>query len=83
MYTVESLVQAMLKSDNQTILMLGNQANNNEITDRVRDFIACLSKEERVVISQRLEKILSNCYFHITPALEKLSKQELFYLKES
>ena len=83
MYTVESLVQAMLKSDIQTILMLGNQANNNEITDKVRDYIACLSKEEREIISKRLEKILNHCYFQVTPAFEKLSKQELFYLKES
>ena len=83
METVESLVQAMLKSDNETILMLGNQANSNEITDKVRDYIACLSKEEQEIISKRLEKILNHCYFQVTPAFEKLSKQELFYLKES
>ena len=63
--------------------MLGNQANNNEITDLVRGKISTLPIEDQIIIAKRLEQILEDCYFDVTPDLDKLSDEELFYLKES
>ncbi len=78
---INKLVEAMLTSDEKTISMLGNQANSNEITDLVRAKISSLSLEEQMVIAERLEQILETCYFD--DGADKLSSQELFYLKES
>ncbi len=80
---INLLVDAMLTSNERTISMLGNQANNNEITDLVRARISSLPAEDQVIISRRLEQILEDCYFDITSNLDKLSEEELFYLKES
>ena len=78
---INKLVDAMLTSDEKTISMLGNQANSNEITDLVRAKISSLSLEEQMVIAERLEQILKACYFD--DSVDRLSSQELFYLKES
>lgn len=80
---INQLVEAMLTSNERTIAMLGNQANNNEITDLVRGKISTLPIEDQIIIAKRLEQILEDCYFDVTPDLDKLSDEELFYLKES
>lgn len=43
---INQLVEAMLTSNERTIAMLGNQANNNEITDLVRGKISTLPIED-------------------------------------
>lgn len=80
---ISELVDAMLTSNEQTIKMLKDQANSNEITDLVRAKISSLSLEEQAIIAKRLEQILEDCYFNITSDFDKLSNEELFYLKES
>ena len=83
MTDVNLLVNAMLTNSDEVIMLLGNKANNNEITDAVRDSIRSLSSEDQKIITKRLEKILYDCYFDMSSELEKLSTRELFYLKES
>lgn len=83
MIDVDGIVTAMLNSDEEVIRVLGNQPNNNEITNLVREKIAKLSKPEQEKIAKRLEDILYHCYFHPTDELKSLSDQKLFYLKEN
>lgn len=83
MTDVNLLVNAMLTNSDEVIMLLGNKANNNEITDAVRDSIRSLSSEDQMIITKRLEQILYDCYFDMSSELEKLSTRELFYLKES
>ena len=83
MIDVDGIVTAMLNSDEEVIRVLGNQPNNNEITDLVREKIAKLSKPEQEKIAKRLEDILYHCYFHPADVLKSLSDQKMFYLKEN
>ena len=46
MADVNLLVNAMLTNSDEVIMLLGNKANNNEITDAVRDSIRSLSSED-------------------------------------
>ena len=83
MNDIDALVRAMINSDYDTILLLGKKSTGNKITDEVRKNISSLSKENQAIISKRLERILYDSYFNRTEELDKLSKEELFYLKES
>lgn len=83
MNDINLLINAMLTNTEETINLLGNHINNNEITDAVRDEIASLSNDNQAKIVHRLEQILYDCYFDMTPKLESLDEDNLFYLKES
>lgn len=82
MTDVNLLVNAMLTNSDEVIILLKKVAHNNEITDNVRESIRSLSSEDQKRITKRLEQILYDCYFDMTPILTKLSAKELFYLKE-
>ena len=58
--------------------MLGNQANNNEITDLVRGKISTLPIEDQIIIAKRLEQILEDCYFDVTPDLDNYLMKNYF-----
>lgn len=83
MNNVDLLINAMLTNTDETITLLGSHVNGNETTDTVRKEIASLSNDNQAKIAHRLEQILYDCYFDITPKLESLSEDNLFYLKES
>ena len=57
MTDVNLLVNAMLTNSDEVIMLLGNKANNNEITDAVRDSIRSLSSEDQMIITKRLEQL--------------------------
>ena len=79
----ELLVNAMLTNDNDMISLFAKRNNGNEITDSVREKISMLSSENQKKISERLEKVLNDCYFNGSEELNRLSEKERFYLKEN
>lgn len=80
---IDLLINSMLTNTDKTISLLGKHVNGNEITDAVRSKIASLPSDSQTKITDRLEQILYDCYFDMTPKLESLSEDNLFYLKES
>lgn len=62
MIDVDGIVTAMLNSDEEVIRVLGNQHNNNEITDLVREKIAKLPKPEQKKIGRYFISLLFSSY---------------------